>query len=321
VGLTTLLLSIPFEVPLHKKPLQQSEQASRASSNHVYGHHVNLLNIEDKSILLTDQSDTVLRELHSVNINSNDCVDVSSIGVSVQNNFRQNRTTLPIVCDNLFDRNINDLNVILPIASPIALPIASPNVQLSNSNEVLLLNSISCGRSTLTTIVNNVDNIVQLDAACSVACPELVTVTDIACSRIDRSAVLTSGLEPPTVTAPLTLCSESWQNHLHGDPDEEYIMNGVLYGFRLVDVDVCPPTVYCRNYQSATVASRDQSETQINLEIKLGRYVKTSKKPHMISSLGAIPKTNNRVRLIHDLTATRWFECLCHRHCCLFSYY
>jgi hypothetical protein len=43
-------------------------------------------------------------------------------------------------------------------------------------------------------------------------------------------------------------------------------------------------------------------EKQIQYELSNGNYVATCVKPTIISSLGAIPKSNSKVRLIHDAT-------------------
>ena len=43
-------------------------------------------------------------------------------------------------------------------------------------------------------------------------------------------------------------------------------------------------------------------EKQIRLEMELGRYITCDNIPFIVSSLGAIPKTEKRVRLIHDLS-------------------
>ena len=60
-------------------------------------------------------------------------------------------------------------------------------------------------------------------------------------------------------------------------------------------------TVECNNYKSATCQeNRPAVENQLHEEIVKGRYLVTLSKPTIVSALGAIPKDNNDVRLIHD---------------------
>jgi hypothetical protein len=58
----------------------------------------------------------------------------------------------------------------------------------------------------------------------------------------------------------------------------------------------------CRNNKSSIVTSKEESELQIKTEIELGRYVVTPIAPYVVSALGAIPKKDKKVRLIHDLS-------------------
>ena len=53
------------------------------------------------------------------------------------------------------------------------------------------------------------------------------------------------------------------------------------------------------NYSSA-LSNRDLVEKQILEEIAEGRYVVTETKPTVVSALGAVPKSNGGIRLIHD---------------------
>lgn len=59
--------------------------------------------------------------------------------------------------------------------------------------------------------------------------------------------------------------------------------------------------VFCSNYKSATnPAIKDKVESQIRVEITNGRYKVVNEPARITSSLGAIPKGNNKIRLIHD---------------------
>ena len=56
------------------------------------------------------------------------------------------------------------------------------------------------------------------------------------------------------------------------------------------------------NYKSASVAQKEAVERQLLLEINLGHYVDCDEPPWVVSSIGAIPKANLDVRIIHDLS-------------------
>ena len=108
--------------------------------------------------------------------------------------------------------------------------------------------------------------------------------------------------EPISVTAPMTLCYEAWEKYLCGDDNRQYLLDGVRLGFSLFDENITPESFLCKNYRSATMDNYLASEKQIQLELDLGRYVVSLNQPECVSSLGAIPKTEGRVRMIHDLS-------------------
>ena len=94
----------------------------------------------------------------------------------------------------------------------------------------------------------------------------------------------------------------NWKKNLMGDFDYNYIIEGVTSGFCIIDEGFFPVTAFSKNYKSATVANHAASEAQIQTEISLDRYIVAEQKPHVVSSIGAIPKSNGSVRLIHDLS-------------------
>lgn len=57
--------------------------------------------------------------------------------------------------------------------------------------------------------------------------------------------------------------------------------------------------VFCENYRSAT-SQKTLVENQIKVEISNGNYVKTKVKPLITSAIGAVPKDNGSIRIIHD---------------------
>ena len=86
----------------------------------------------------------------------------------------------------------------------------------------------------------------------------------------------------------------NWQKELVDDFDKEFLLNGVLEGFHILENKTPEFEADMTNYESASVRCKKAVEDQINVEIKAGNYV--------ISSLGAIPKPNGSVRIIHDLS-------------------
>jgi hypothetical protein len=102
--------------------------------------------------------------------------------------------------------------------------------------------------------------------------------------------------------SPLTLHVDTWNSELIDDSDREFIMDGVMNGFRLVDIGSEPLEADCDNCKSAASVSKDLVQEQIQVELDSGRYVITEVKPTVVSALGAIPKSSTKVRLIHDLS-------------------
>ena len=104
---------------------------------------------------------------------------------------------------------------------------------------------------------------------------------------------------PPRRNSFLNL--DGWVKHLpRTDVDFEYIIKGVTEGFHIVDTcEFVPAEV--DNYSSVTGKEhRCIAEKQILTEISEGRYIIVHKKPVIISALGAVPKPNGGIRLIHD---------------------
>jgi hypothetical protein len=107
---------------------------------------------------------------------------------------------------------------------------------------------------------------------------------------------------PISVTAPMTLCLATWEHYLSTDVNREFLLDGIKYGFKIFDDNSQPDHFVCKNYRSATQENHLASEKQIQLELDLGRYVISDSTPECVSSIGAIPKTEGRVRLIHDMS-------------------
>jgi hypothetical protein len=99
----------------------------------------------------------------------------------------------------------------------------------------------------------------------------------------------------------MTDALEVWRRELAFDEHRTYILNGVEFGFNLVDNEEVTLSAHRRNYKSV-LENFSQVEEKITNEVRLGRYVVSDHKPQIISSLGVVPKQNGDIRLIHDLS-------------------
>ena len=99
------------------------------------------------------------------------------------------------------------------------------------------------------------------------------------------------------------LVYDAWKENLPvDDPDRTFILDGVSKGFSIINsnVSIASP-VSVPNYRSATnPINRVMVEDQIRTEIANGRYVVVDSPAKITSALGAVPKSGNKVRLIHD---------------------
>ena len=92
-----------------------------------------------------------------------------------------------------------------------------------------------------------------------------------------------------------------WLKELEGDEDEEFLKDGLINGFPLNPTDVVYEPAEMEHYISFTDDSvRDKVEQVIEEEIAFGNYVVVQDRPVIVSALGAIPKPDSKVRLIHD---------------------
>lgn len=98
---------------------------------------------------------------------------------------------------------------------------------------------------------------------------------------------------------PPGLCLQAWREELENDPDREFILNGITHGFDIVNRPCNVDNVETPNHQSA-LAEKDAVGAQILNEVALGNYVVTDTKPRIVSALGAVPKSDGGVRIIHD---------------------
>ena len=82
----------------------------------------------------------------------------------------------------------------------------------------------------------------------------------------------------------------------------DFLLEGILHGFRVTTKEYDGPPIWENNYKSATEEPRRTLvESQIRTEIANGRYVMATEKPKIISALGAVDKPNSqKIRIIHD---------------------
>ena len=95
---------------------------------------------------------------------------------------------------------------------------------------------------------------------------------------------------------------EAWRLELATDPDREFVLNGVINGFDIVDKDVHIVSGEVANHPSASPGhgNYEAVKQQVLSEISDGNYVVCDNNPLLIIPLGAIPKPAGGVRLIHD---------------------
>jgi hypothetical protein len=113
-----------------------------------------------------------------------------------------------------------------------------------------------------------------------------------------------TGTKPPRAESAMTDALEFWRAELAQDAHRTYILNGIEFGFSLVDDDDISLRAYRSNYRSALDNSA-LVEQKMRNEITLKRYIVCKAKPQIISSLGVVPKQNGDIRLIHDLSRPR----------------
>ena len=106
---------------------------------------------------------------------------------------------------------------------------------------------------------------------------------------------------PSFLTKPNTLLT--WEVELANDPDRHFLLNGLKYGFRLVDIDPKDIEKQTADNHKSALKHRIKVEHRLREEIQEGNYVKLSADEiTLISPLAAIEKSDGDVRLIHDLS-------------------
>ena len=69
------------------------------------------------------------------------------------------------------------------------------------------------------------------------------------------------------VAAPLTLCIEAWRQLLAGEKDFDFIVDGIVNVFHILDEHVLPESTYCSNYKSATSLNGRCRKSKLNQKL------------------------------------------------------
>lgn len=95
-----------------------------------------------------------------------------------------------------------------------------------------------------------------------------------------------------------------WRHELKFETDsdlKQYLWNGVKHGFHILDKDANVPSYECFNYSSALQGEAfNMIDKLIIQEIKEGKYILSTTKPHNVHALGAVPKDGSSYRPITD---------------------
>lgn len=115
---------------------------------------------------------------------------------------------------------------------------------------------------------------------------------------LTRANILSAYPKP----APVSLALNTWKIELENDFDKCFLLQGIEYGFWIVDRVVTLHSSCRKNYRSVLLNDREKVDSQIKHEVSLGRYIVVDSRPSIVSSLGAVPKSDGSIRIIHDLS-------------------
>ena len=94
----------------------------------------------------------------------------------------------------------------------------------------------------------------------------------------------------------------AWEEELCDDVDRTFLLQGIRYGFDIIDENAVISPVTLPNHPSARPHSElfEKATKQVVNEIQCGNYVVCDPPPKIVSPMAAIPKPDGGVRLIHD---------------------
>jgi len=100
---------------------------------------------------------------------------------------------------------------------------------------------------------------------------------------------------------PSPLKLPAWEIELEGDVDHDFLLEGVKYGFKIVDNDNEISSYECHNYGSALEsASKSKMDALIKHEVSDGLLQPVVVKPKCVHAIGCVPKENGGIRPITD---------------------
>ena len=109
--------------------------------------------------------------------------------------------------------------------------------------------------------------------------------------------------QPSNSTRQIVKALPVWERELEGDEDRDFIINGIKYGFKLVDGPTTRIEKLRSDNHSSAIKYADKVEKRIKEEIADGNYVITEdKEVTLVSPLAAIEKQNGDIRILHDLS-------------------
>lgn len=85
------------------------------------------------------------------------------------------------------------------------------------------------------------------------------------------------------------------------DENADFILSGILNGFRIVDEDAEIKSYFRSNYSSILQGSfMDQMSSNIELEEKLGKITRVDTRPYCVHAIGGVRKKDGTLRPITD---------------------
>ena len=98
-------------------------------------------------------------------------------------------------------------------------------------------------------------------------------------------------------------CAKVWEHELQDDSDRLYLMDGIKNGFKISDLhdnDYSRVKKVESDNHKSTKLHKELVDKELCKQLNDGHYMITTKPPLVISPLGAIPKDDGTIRLIHD---------------------
>ena len=98
----------------------------------------------------------------------------------------------------------------------------------------------------------------------------------------------------------------TWITELPGDPDRDYLVNGITHGFHIIDPNMPLKEVCVQNHNSALAPDvKEVMDQIIRHEYAENNYVLADTPPTTISALGTVPKSEGGIRPMQPSTSHR----------------